>query len=194
MAAGTQHPNSIVDLLQEDDAQIAALFERLAAETKAGHEVLHDRLVGRVCETLSIQRLAEEEVLYPAIRPADEKLVFGFLLAGLGISMRIDEIRHPGKARALRDACVLRLVEMVRSNLFERAQVLIPFVKAKVLPSQLIWLGDSYAQRKARLWTASNAVHNPRAVGRSTSPATTRKVIPLPQLRQRPPAGGAPMQ
>lgn len=159
---------SMVDLLDADDAQVAALFERLAAaESNQSPAVVCDRLIGRICDTLSIQQLAEEEVLYPAIRASDDKLVFAFLLAGLGISMCIGEIRDTGKPRATRDISVLRLKELVRRNRLERAQILFPFVRSRLSQTQLAWLGDDYEQRKSRLWT--NAVHTPRTVGRKVA-------------------------
>lgn len=145
---------SIVDLLDADDAQVVSLFERLAtAEQNQSPAVVCDRLAGRICDTLSIQQLAEEEVLYPAIRASDDKLVFAFLLAGLGISMCIGEVRDPGKPHARRDLSVLRLQELVRRNRLERSQILFPFVRSRLSPTQLAWLGDDYQQRKSRLWT-----------------------------------------
>jgi hypothetical protein len=154
---------SIVDLLRVDDAQIAALFERhAAAEKNPGQAAVCDRLVARICETLTIQRLAEEEVLYPAIRASDDKLVFAFLLAGLGISMRIGEIRDSAKPRATRDLSVLRLKDLVERNLLERSQILFPFVRGRLSRTQLTWLGDDYRQRKTRLWTNADAAHAPR--------------------------------
>lgn len=193
MEAGPQQGRSIVELLAEDDSHMAALFERLTAERDSGHLLAYERLVGRMCETLAIQRLAEEDVLYPAIRPADDKLVFGFLLAGLAISMRIGEIRDPAKARAMRDACVVSLIGMVRRNMFERAQVLLPFTRARLLKTQLVWLGDSYVQRKAGLWGTAGATQNPRGGIRSEK-AASRKVIPMPLLRrQRPSQDDAPL-
>lgn len=179
---------SIVDLLRGDDAQVTALFDRLGAAQNAGSPaVVSDRLIGRICETLSIQRLAEEEVLYPALRAADEKLVFAFSLAGLGISMRIGEIRDPGKPRATRDSAVLRLMDLVRRNMLERAQVLLPFVSSRISATQLLWLGDDYLQRKARLWAVANAASAPRAVGvDETMPPRT--AIPLALWRKRGPA------
>ena len=176
MAGDRVETESIVDLLDADDAQVAALFERLAAaEANQSPAVVCDRLIGRICDTLSIQQLAEEEVLYPAIRASDDKLVFAFLLAGLGISMRIGEIRDPGKSRATRDFSVLRLKELVRRNRLERAQILFPFVRSRLSQTQLAWLGDDYEQRKSRLWT--NAAHAPRAVA--------RKVAAIPLWRKR---------
>ena len=173
---------SIVDLLRADDAEVAALFERCAAAEKSGSPaVVRDRLLGRICETLSIQRLAEEEVLYPAIRAVDDKLVFAFLLGGLGISMRISEIRDPGKPRATRDASVVRLTELVRRNMLERSQILFPFVRSRLSQTQMAWLGDDYQQRKSRLWTA-NAAPAPREVA--------RKAAPIPLWRKRAPQGG----
>jgi hypothetical protein len=183
-----EHPEraqteSIIDLLRADDAQVAGLFDRFAsAEQNRGPQAARDRLIGRICQTLSIQRLAEEEVLYPALRVADDKLVFAFLLAGLGLSMRIAEIRDPGKARAIRDTSFSRLAAMVRSNLSERARVLLPFARSRLSPTQLRWLGDGYVQRKARLWTVSNAAHAPRAV----APADRMvRVIPMALWRKR---------
>jgi hypothetical protein len=189
-----EHPEraqteSIIDLLRADDAQVAGLFDRFAsAEQSRGPQVARDRLIGRICQTLSIQRLAEEEVLYPALRVADDKLVFAFLLAGLGLSMRIGEIRDPGKARAIRDASFSRLATMVRSNLSERARVLLPFARSRLSLTQLRWLGDGYMQRKARLWTVSNAAHAPRAVAPTDKMV---RVIPMALWRKRRGAGDA---
>ena len=177
---------SIVDLLRADDAQITSLFERYAeAERNLKSTVVRERLIGRICETLSIQRTAEEEVLYPALGAVDAKLVFAFELAGLGISMRIREIRDPGKARATRDLAVVRLMDLVRRNMRERAQVLLPFVCGRISETQLLWLGDDYQQRKARLWTGTNAAHAPRAVPAIQDPVPSRKAIPIALWRKR---------
>ena len=176
MAGERIETESIVDLMDADDAQVAALFERLAAaEKNQSPAVVCDRLIGRICDTLSIQQLAEEEVLYPAIRAWDDKLVFAFLLAGLGISMCIGEIRDQGKSRAARDFSVLRLQELVRRNRLERAQILFPFVRSRLSQTQLAWLGDDYQQRKSRLWT--NAALPPRPVARN--------VVAIPLWRKR---------
>lgn len=182
--AGSSAPvTSIVELLRADDAQVTALFDRYAAaEANASPAVVRDRLIGRICETLSIQRLAEEEVLYPALRAADEKLVFAFSLAGLGISMRIGEIRDPGKPRATRDFAVLGLMDLVRRNMLERAQILLPFVRTRISPTQALWLGDDYLQRKARLWTVANAANAPRALPGAEG---SGKAIPLALWRKR---------
>jgi hemerythrin superfamily protein len=185
---------SIVELLRSDDAQITALFDRFAAaEKNQSPAVVRDRLIGRICETLSIQRLAEEEVLYPALRASDEKLVFAFLLAGLGITMRIGEIRDPGKPRATRDFAMFRLMDLVRRNMFERSQVLLPFVSDHLSETQLLWLGDDYQQRKARLWTA-NAAAAPRTSLRVAETPGTRKAIPIPLWRNRGNPDGARLQ
>ena len=161
---------SILDLLQADDAQVATLFERhAAAEKNRGPAAVCDRLIGRACETLSIQRLAEEEVLYPTIRASDDKLVFAFLLAGLGISMRIGEIRDPANPPTTREFSILRLKELVRRNLLERTQILFPFVRSRLSQTQMIWLGDDYQERKERLWAIANATHAPRASARKSA-------------------------
>ena len=174
MAGERVETESIVDLLDADDAQVAALFERLAAaEKNQSPGVVCDRLIGRICDTLSIQQLAEEEVLYPAIRASDDKLVFAFLLAGLGISMRVGEIRDPEKSRATRDFSVLRLKELVRRNRLERAQILFPFVRSRLSQTQLAWLGEDYRQRESRLWT--NAAPSPRTVARNAAIPLWRK-------------------
>ena len=165
-------PESRVDLLQADDAQIATLFERHgAAQSSRSPAAMCDRLIGRVCETLSIQRLAEEEVLYPSIRASDDKLVFAFLLAGLGIPMRIGEIRDSANPPTTREFSVLRLKELVRRNLPERTQILFPFVRSRFSQTQMIWLGDDYQERKARLWAIANAPHAPRALARKPAAA-----------------------
>jgi hypothetical protein len=169
---------SIVDLLQADDAQVAGLIERhLAAEKNHSPAAVCDRLVGRICETLSVQRLAEEEALYPAIRASDDKLVFAFLLAGLGISMRIGEIRDPAKPRAARTFSILRLKELVRRNLLERTQILFPFVRGRLSQTQMRWLGEDYSERKARLWAMADASQAPRT--------STRKAAAILPWRKR---------
>jgi hypothetical protein len=161
---------SIVDLLQADDAQIAILFDRhAAAEKNRSPAAVCDRLIGRACETLSIHRLAEEEVLYPSIRASDDKLVFAFLLAGVGISMRIGEIRDPSKPRATREFSILRLQELMHRNLLERSQILFPFVRKRLSHTQMVWLGDDYQERKTRLWAAANASHVPRTSARKAA-------------------------
>lgn len=184
--ASTLPVTSIVELLRADDAQVTVLFDRYAtAEGNQSPAVVRDRLIGRICETLSIQRLAEEEVLYPALRANDEKLVFAFSLAGLGISMRIGEIRDPGKPRATRDFAVQRLLDLVRRNMYERAQVLLPFVRGRISQTQLLWLGDDYQQRKARLWMVANAANAPRAVLGAEDSMAGRTAIPMALWRKR---------
>lgn len=186
---------SIIDLLRADDAQVTVLFDRFAAAEKdESPAVVRDRLIGRICETLLIQRLAEEEVLYPALRAADEKLVFAFSLAGLGISMRIGEIRDPGKPRATRDFAVLRLMDLVRRSMLERSQVLLPFVRSRISATQALWLGDDYQQRKARLWTVANGANAPRAVLGVEDSLPARTAIPLDLWRKRKPADEARLQ
>lgn len=166
----TANGESIVDLLQADDAQVASLFDRhAAAEKNRSPAAVADRLIGRVCDTLSIHRLAEEEVLYPAIRACDDKLVFAFLLAGLGISMCVGEIRDPAEPRATRELSVLRLQELVRRNLLERTQILFPFVRARLGPTQMAWLGEDYLERKAQLWALADSNHTPRAPARKAA-------------------------
>lgn len=175
---GTRTASSIVELLRADDAQVTALCERFAAaEKNDSPRVVRDRLIGQVCESLSIQRLAEEEVLYPALGAEDNKLVFAFQLAGLGISMRIAEIRDAAKTREQRDLAALRLMDMVRRNMLERAQVLLPFVKARISATQLRWMGDDYEQRKAALWRTDENAGAPRAVREDESLAVTPIVL-----------------
>ena len=74
--------------------------------------------------------------------------------------------------------------------MFERAQVLLPFVRSRISETQALWLGDDYMQRKARLWTVANAANAPRAVGvEDTMP--TRNAIPLALWRKRKPTDEA---
>ena len=189
---GTVEAESIVDLLQADDA--AGLPHSLnatpAAEKNRGPAAVCDRLIGRVCETLSIQRLAEEEVLYPAIRASDDKLVFAFLLAGLGISMRIGEIRDPANPPTTREFSVLRLKELVRRNLLERTQILFPFVRSRLSQTQMIWLGDDYQERKARLRALADAtpprVRRRARLRRSCRGASARSARKRVRARQCP--------
>jgi len=183
---GTNDAESIVDLLWADDSQVAALFERhAAAERNRSPAAVCERLMARACETLSIQRLAEEEVLYPAVRASDDKLVFAFLLAGLGISMRIGEIRDQAKPRTTREFSISRLKELVRRNLLEREQILFPFVSARLSRTQMAWLGDDYLERKARLWDVANATHAPRG-------SAPKAAAILPWQRRRQPSESRP--
>lgn len=175
---------SIVELLEADDARVTELFDRLAEKRDAPQSV-RDRLLARICEMLAIQRLAEEEVLYPALRSYDDKLVFGFLLVGHGISMRISEIRDSTRARPAREASLVRLKEMIRRNLAERRHILLPFVLARLSRTQLRWLGDDYAQRKLRLAAVAGTPRSPRLVGTSSKPTGLRNTISLALWRQR---------
>lgn len=178
------HGDSIVDLLKADDAQVTSLLENLTEKNQAPQSV-RDRLLVRLCNTLTIQRLAEEEVLYPALRPADEKLVFGFLLVGLGISMGIGKVRDTAPARGLREASLTRLLVMVWRNLTEREKILLPFAKAHLSGTQLVWLGDGYQQRKARLRSVADAGRAPRPVGLANKPTGVRHPISLALWRKR---------
>ena len=99
--------------------------------------------------------------MFGALRALDEKLVFGFLLVGLGISMRVREVRDSTRPRALRDASLAGLVDIVGRNLEERKKILFPFAKTRLSQTQLLWLGDDYQQRKGRLWAVVND-HAPR--------------------------------
>ena len=102
-------------MLCADHAQLASLFDRFFAVARNENlPVVRDRLVRCICDTLSVQRLAEEEVLYPEIRKESDRLVFAFLLASEGIAMRIAEIRDPALSRAGRDLVALRMITMVR--------------------------------------------------------------------------------
>jgi hypothetical protein len=175
---------SIIDLIEADDDQIAGLFGRLAEKAQAPQAV-RDRLVSRICETLTIQRLAEEEVLYPAIRASDDKLVFGFLLVGHGVSLRIGEIRDSGRPRAAREASLARLRDLIRRNLSERQQILLPFARTHLSATQLAWLGDDYLQRKSGLWAVADAARAPRPVALANKPAGARNAISLSLWRQR---------
>jgi hypothetical protein len=182
--SGDAQTESILALIREDDGQVAALCERLSEDT-TNPQIASERLVGRLCDTLSIQRLAEEEVLYPTLRTVDEKLVFGFLLAGLGISMRIGEVRDPCKARALRDASTARLIAMVRRNLSERSQILLPFASSHLSETQLVWLGDDYLERKARLWSVGDTARPSRAMALANKPVGVRSAVSLSLWRKR---------
>lgn len=189
----TDHP-SIIDLLRADDAQVTSLFARyVAAESDQSPPAARERLIGRICETLSVHRLAEEEVLYPAVRAADDKLVFAFLLAGLGISMLVGKLKEAG-TRASKEDCLRRLMDLVRRNLQERSQVLFPFVREKLSGTQLAWLGDDYLQRKSSLWSIADAPHAPRAVARVKEAVSVRKSAPIPLWRRRSPGDGAPLR
>lgn len=141
--------SAVVEALRADHAQLAALFDRFAAV--AGDEnllALRDRLANCICDTLSRQRIAEEELLYPEIRREDDKLVFALLLADQGISMRIAEIRDPAASRLDRDLAVLRLIAMVRRCMAEREQALFPFLLARLPAARMQWLNAALAQRK----------------------------------------------
>jgi hypothetical protein len=176
--------SSIIDLIQADDEQVAGLFDRLAEKAQAPQAV-RDRLSSRICETLTIQRLAEEEVLYPAIRPSDDKLVFGFLLVGHGVSLRIAEIRDAGRSRPAREASLARLKDLIKRNLAERQQILLPFARSHLSQTQLAWLGDDYVQRKSRLWAVADAARAPRPVALANKQVGARNAISLSLWRQR---------
>lgn len=143
---------SIADLLCEDDARVEVLFDcfHSAIDGKSPPAV-RERLARRICEALSVQRVAEEKVLYPVIRVDDEKLVFAFLLAGHAITMCIAEIRNPAKRDSERDLAVLRLIAKVRRGMTERQLVLLPLLRESMMESQLRWLGAEYAQYKRLL-------------------------------------------
>jgi hypothetical protein len=83
--------------------------------------------------------------------------------------MCIGEIRDPAKPRATREFSVLRLKNLVERNLLERSRILFPFVCNRLSQTQMIWLGDDYRERKARLWAISDATHAPRASARKSA-------------------------
>ena len=153
----------IVEVLRASHAQLTAMFDRYVAVSRnASLSAVRDRLVRCICDTLSAQLLAEEEVLYPEIRKENDKLVFAFLLANEGISMRIAKIRDPAAPKLARDLGVLRLIGMVRRYMVERELALFPFLRCRLSATHMQWLGASFAQRTL-LHAAGNVTELPRA-------------------------------
>jgi hypothetical protein len=141
--------DGIVEALRADHAQLTALFDRFIAVTKDEEfAAVRERLARCICDTLSTQRLAEQEVLYPEVRKESDKLVFAFLLADESISLRIAEIRDPTAAQSKRDLALLRLIGMVRRYMVEREQVLFPFLRSRMSATRMQWLGADLTQRK----------------------------------------------
>lgn len=141
----------IVEVLRADHEQLTALFDRfmaLANNESMPVPATRDRLARCICDALSTQRLAEQEVLYPEIRKESDKLVFAFLLADEAISMRIAEIRDPSSPQFKRDLAALRLIALARRYMTEREQVLFPFLRSRMSATRMQWLGADLAQRK----------------------------------------------
>lgn len=170
--------SGILPILRAGDARIARLLSALAATTLTRNRpASRERVVRSLCQTLALQGIVEEEVLYPAMLKEHPKLVFALLLAGQGLSMRISEIRNPAKPPAERELAVLRLAGMVRRNLHERAQVLYRVIEQEISPSRSQSLALAYVQRSVEMRERSfaNAADTIRSRGRPPAPRPVRR-------------------
>jgi hypothetical protein len=186
-ASGGLVGDGIVEVLRADHAQLTALFDRFIAVTKGEKPAaVRDRLARCICDALSTQRLAEQEVVYPEIRKENDKLVFAFQLADECISLRIAHIRDPAAPQSERDFAMLRLIGMVRRYMLEREQVLFPFLRSRLSATRMQWLCADLAQRKLA-HAAGNAAEMPSAadVAGDSAPMFADPVISLLAWRMR---------
>lgn len=157
-AARKRKPD-VIARLRADHREVAALheaYQKLVAEqADAG---ARGALAGQICQALTAHAIAEEEVLYRALRAVldEQDLLDEADIEHASAKRLIGEIEalHPGADKY--DARVVVLCEYIAHHVKEEEREIFPKARnAKEL--DLKALGEAFAQRKAELIAAQAA-------------------------------------
>lgn len=174
-----EHGTDIATIIQADHREVEALFDQLDAGTGDRKE-----LALQVSRLLSPHAVAEEQVLYPALRGADD----GDLTADHAIQEHgviKDALTRLERLDADSDgfgSSLTTVMEQVRTHVHEEENDLLPRLRAAVGDDRMRELGEAFEKAKGRAPT------HPHPHAPSTPPANLvagAVAAPIDKLRDK---------
>src|SRR3954470_21473632 len=139
---------SALNLLEKDHQEVEGFFDEYEKLEDAGEK---ERMALKICLALTVHTQIEEEIFYPAVREAIEKveLIDEAIVEHASAKQLIAEIEEMEAGDELYDAKVKVLGEQVRHHVEEEEDELFPEIASSEL--DLDALGRKMAERKAAL-------------------------------------------
>jgi len=140
-----RNPTNVVTLLKRDHAEVKALFEEFASETRQSNK---SEIANRICNALTVHATCEEEIVYPAAREAldDDDMIDEAEQEHAAAKDLIAEIETMDVDDGAFDATVTALKECIEHHVAEEEGDMFPKLQATKL--DLDELGSRVATRK----------------------------------------------
>ena len=147
-APGKTHGQHATALLTEDHKAVKKLFKEFE---KAEEDAQKDKLVKQICKELSVHAQIEEEIFYPAARPAikEQDLLDEAEEEHGGIKAVVEELKGMKPGDEHYDAKVKVLSEYVEHHVKEEQDELFPKIKKADIDTAE--LGAQLQERKQEL-------------------------------------------
>jgi hypothetical protein len=140
-------PSDAIALLEQDHREVEAMFEQFE---KLDSKAEKARLAAKICLSLTVHTMIEEEILYPpAHKKIEHDLVDEAIVEHNGAKQLIAEIEAMTPREHLYDAKVKVLGEYVKHHVKEERDEMFPQLRKSNI--DLRALGDKLLQRKAEL-------------------------------------------
>lgn len=144
----TTKPKDAIALLKADHKAVSELFDAYEKTRSASKK---KSLVAEICSALSVHAQIEEEIFYPAVKPAlkDKSLVPEAAVEHASLKDLIAQIEGVEPDGEMYDAKVKVLSEYVKHHVKEEQNEMFPKVKASSI--DLVDLGERLSVRKDEL-------------------------------------------
>jgi hypothetical protein len=154
------HDFSLWDLLFADHDHTLGLLECLnKALTCRSPLFVIEEIVRQIYSVLSIQRVVEQEVLYPRVCPDDHAAAKAFLLSAELVAFHIASLRRNRGTRLDKNLAIYELQAAVFRNLYQREEVLMPLIQRSLTQPEIGRLTTDFYERKKRLLEVASAAH-----------------------------------
>ena len=137
--------------LKQDHQNIEALFSRFEELASGNGTKAKGDVVQKIIEHLSVHAVAEEQVLYPAVREAlseETPLVLEALEEHHAVKVMLAEIEKMPPTAERFDAKVKVVIENVRHHVQEEENELFPKIREAMTVQQLEELGEALDKAK----------------------------------------------
>lgn len=142
-----EHPADAIKLLKADHKEVKTWFEEYEKlEAKGDKQALADK----ICLALTVHAQIEEEIFYPAARPAvDDDALFDEAEVEHGSAKQlIAEIQAMKAGDRLFDAKVIVLGEYIDHHVEEEEEEMFPDAAAELTDEEEVKLAATFARRK----------------------------------------------
>jgi hypothetical protein len=154
------HDFSLWDLLFADHDQTLGLLECLNKALTCNSPVfVVEEIVRQIYSVLSIQRVVEQDVLYPRVCPGSHCAAKAFLLSAELVAFHIASLRRDRGTRVDKNLAIFELQAAVFRNLYQREEVLMPLIQRRLSAIQIARLTADFYDRKKRLLEIASAAH-----------------------------------
>jgi hypothetical protein len=159
-AALHSHDFSLWDLLFADHDHTLGLLECLNKALTCNSPVfVAEEIVRQIYSVLSIQRVVEQEILYPRLCPDSHAAAKAFLLSAELVAFHIASLRRDRGTRLDKNLAIFELQAAVFRNLYQREEVLMPLIRRRLSQAQIARLTADFYERKRRLLEIASAAH-----------------------------------